>query len=271
MRGLTRVKIALLDNGSLEPAAHRLLRTAAAAVSGLSGLPVEAVSWRHSDRIGARELDGAPARTLAPWVRAAHARGEREFVFAPFLVSAEGAISAALQADLEALRRELGFGFAFSAGFAPAPEVLGEIVAARVREAAAAAGWARPAVIVVDHGGPARASAALRDAVAAEAARRLGAAAGPVAAASMESPEGPGYEFNRPLLAEQLQAPGFAGPLVIAPLFLAPGRHAGPEGDLARIAGSRPVRFAGLVGTHPLAAAAQARSLRALLANPMVL
>ncbi|HEX3729028.1 MAG TPA: hypothetical protein VHV47_04445 [Opitutaceae bacterium] len=265
------MKIALIDNGSLEPAAHRLLRTAAAAVARLARFPVEAVSWRHSDRIGAGALDGAPARTLAPWLRAAHARGEREFVFAPFLVSAGGAIGAALRADVEALRRELGFGFAFSAGFAPVTEVLAEIVAARVREAAAAAGWARPAVIVVDHGGPARASAELRDAVAAEAGRRLGAAAGPVAAASMESPEGAGYEFNRPLFAEQLRMPGFAGPVVAAPLFLAPGRHAGSEGDLARIAASGAVRFAGLVGTHPLAAAAQARNLRALLANPIVL
>ncbi|HVW21153.1 MAG TPA: hypothetical protein VHC86_08035 [Opitutaceae bacterium] len=265
------MKIALIDNGSLEPSAHRHLRAAAAALSRLAGRPVEAVSWRHSDRIDAAALDGAPARTLGPWVRAAHARGEREFVFAPFLVSAGGAIGSSIRADVAALRRELGFGYAFTAGFAPVVETLAAIVAARAREAAAAAGWGRFSVIVVDHGGPARASAELRDAVSAAAGTRLGGAGGFLAAASMESPEGPGYEFNRPLLADLLADPAAAGPVIVVPLFLAPGRHAGPGGDLTRIAGGRAVRFAGLVGTHPLAAEAQARNLRALLPAPPVL
>jgi sirohydrochlorin ferrochelatase len=50
--------------------------------------------------------------------------------------------------------------------------------------------------------------------------------------------------------------------VVIAPLFLSPGRHAGARGDLARIAAAAedrtataPLRchFTGLVGTHPRA------------------
>ena len=89
----------------------------------------------------------------------------------------------------------------------------------------------------------------------------LGASIGPLAAASMESPDGPRFAFNRPLLSEALALPGFdRGDVVVAPLFLSPGRHAGPGGDLRRIAGEAEARspglrchFTRLVGSHPLA------------------
>ena len=142
-------------------------------------------------------------------------------------------------------------------GLAEGP-TLAHIVASRVREAAA--GLQLPTVVVVDHGGPSPSSAYVRDRVAAEVRSLLGAGIGPLVAASMESPEGPEFDFNRPLLEEALVQ---AGPrdVVIAPLFLSPGRHAGPRGDLARIARESRKRsprlrchFAGLVGTHPAAA-----------------
>jgi len=272
--------IALLDNGSLEPAAHRGLRAAAAALSARTGLPVEAVSWRHSDRIPVGELDGAPAWTLVPWLRARLRAGEREFVFVPFFISAEGAIVSAVRAELEALRRAAGgFAFVLAPGLSPAAECLGEIVAARVRETAAARGLSRPAVIVVDHGGPARPSAVLRDAVADAVRARLGEAVARVAAASMESPAGPEFSFNQPLLAALLAAAGFReGDVVIAPLFLLPGRHAGPEGDLALIARAaesppppRRCHFTGLIGSHPLAIDRLARNLRGRVPFPDVI
>jgi sirohydrochlorin ferrochelatase len=277
------VTIALIDNGSLEPAAHRNLRAAAAGLSNRAGLPVAAVSWRHSDRVPAAALGGAPAWTLAPWVRAQLADGAREFLFVPFFINPQGAIGSALQADLESLARESGgFAFAFTGGLGPTADnprgALAEIVAARVRETIAAGALRRPAVVVVDHGGPVRASADLRDRVAAETRAELGAAIGPLAAASMESPDGPGFAFNLPLLAQQLGAPGFAsGDVVIAPLFLSPGRHAGDRGDLVRIARAAEARspglrchFTGLVGTHPAAIENLGRALSMAIAQPII-
>src|SRR5208283_5060273 len=89
----------------------------------------------------------------------------------------------------------------------------------------------------------------------------LGGAIGPLLAASMESPDGPDFAFNRPLLAEALARPGFdSGDVVVAPLFLSPGRHAGPGGDLVRMAREAEARtprlrchFTELVGSHPIA------------------
>lgn len=255
------MKAALVDNGSLEPAAHACLRAAAAAIGERAGIGVEAVSWRHSDRIPPGALEGGSAWTLAPWVRAQLAAGEREFVLIPFFISPQGAIGSLLRADVEALRRgTAGFDLSFTRGLGDGA-ALAAIVADRAREAAEAKGLRRPAVVVVDHGGPSRDSAAIRNRVADAARRSLGGSIGPLAAASMESPEGPQFDFNRPLLRDALAAPGFnSGDVIVAPLFLSPGRHAGPGGDLEGIARAAQARspslrchFAGLVGSHPAA------------------
>jgi sirohydrochlorin ferrochelatase len=97
--------------------------------------------------------------------------------------------------------------------------------------------------------------------------------------------EGAGHPHNQPLLATQLAAEGFnRGDVVIAPLFLSPGRHAGPSGDLAQIAqaassaaekspagvdASPALRchFTDLVGSHPLAVETLAANLRATIAS----
>jgi hypothetical protein len=262
------VKIALIDNGSLESAAHAGLRAAAQAISGLAGVQVEAVSWKHSDRIPSYAIADGPALTLAPWVRDQAAAGQGEFVFVPFFISPKGAIGSSLRRDLDALQRETaGFEYSFAGGLTV--ETLGAVVADRVRETAAAAALGKPPVLVVDHGGPSSASADVRDQAAAEARALLGSGVSRLAAASMESPDGPEFEFNRPLLGEALLSPGFAGgDVVVAPLFLSPGRHAGPGGDLAKIAREAQVRspglrchFTGLVGTHPMALEQLASSL----------
>jgi hypothetical protein len=248
--------VALIDNGSLEPAAHRQLRAVAAVLAERVGVPVHAVSWKHSDRIAADALDGTRAWTLAPFLRAQLARGERELLFVPFFISAQGAIGSALRGELEGLRRELGvFLFAFTEGLA-ARGALAPILAGRVRESIAAKNLVRPPVIVVDHGGPSAESAALRDAIA----REIGA----TAAASMEG-------AHAPLLADELRRPDYADrDVVLALLFLAPGRHAGPAGDVARICAASGARCHPTepIGTHPRVIEEFAGALRHALSQP---
>lgn len=249
---------ALIDNGSLESAAQRNVRSVASALSAASAIEVQPVSWKHSDRINPDVLGGTRAWTLEPWLRAQYERGEREFVFVPFFVSPQGAIGSALRRDIDSLRQELGgFRYSFTTGLA-AGGVLPRIVASRVRETIRKADLHQPPVIVVDHGGPSETSAALRDQIAATVRRELGADIGPLVAASMEGAE---HAHNHPLLADALATPPFdSGDVVVAPLFLTAGRHAGPRGDLATIAMAAedrltptPLRchFTGLVGTHP--------------------
>ena len=121
--------VALIDNGSLEPAAHLNLRAVATALSTRTGISVHAVSWKHSDRIPVEVLatesasneTPTPAWTLAPFVRAMTALGQREFLFVPFFISAQGAIGSALRHDLEKLQAERPqqpFEFSFTPGLA---------------------------------------------------------------------------------------------------------------------------------------------------------
>ena len=93
----------------------------------------------------------------------------------------------------------------------------------------------------------------------------LGREASVVAAASMERRPGPKYAFCEPLLESVLRIPQWCQhPLVIvALLFLGPGKHAGAGGDIAQIIaeaaavatglGQSPlVLTTDLVGGHPL-------------------
>jgi sirohydrochlorin ferrochelatase len=248
----------LVDNGSLEPAATLNLRRVAAALEEAAGRPVAPVSWKHSDRISAERLDGRPAHTLAPFIREQFARGQHAFHLVPFFISPQGAIGSALRRDLEQLQAELGpFTFTFGSGLADAG-VIPRILAARVRETAQAAGLVSPPVVLVDHGGPSPASAALRDRLTAAVATELGSDFPPPVAASMEGD-------HPPLLADILAQPAHAGrDVVVALLFLSPGRHAGPGGDIAEICAASPARThcTGLIGTHPLALAALSATLR---------
>src|SRR5271169_5721776 len=139
------MRVALIDNGSLEPAAHGSLRAAAAAIGERTGTRVEAVSWRHSDRIEAGALEAGPARTLANWIRAQVAAGEREFLFVPFFISPQGAIGSFLRRDLDRISGELGgVDFSFTDGLGP--DSLSAVLADRVREASEAKGLDCPAV-----------------------------------------------------------------------------------------------------------------------------
>ena len=89
--------------------------------------------------------------------------------------------------------------------------------------------------------------------------------------------EGENYAHSRPLLKELLNTPPFErSEVVIAPLFLAPGRHAGVEGDLARTASDAANRsahptlryhFADLIGTHPLVVETLTQALRDTLSS----
>lgn len=253
--------LALIDNGSLEPASTLNLRSVAAALTRRCDAEVHPVSWKHSDRIAPTDLGGIPARTLNAFVREHLARGERRFLFVPFFISAQGAIGSALRHDLEALQADLPrFDYTFIPGLA-ALRIIPRIVAGRIRDTLTATGLAHPPVVLVDHGGPARASADLRDRLSREIRTELGPEVRSLTAASMEG------SFP-PLLTDILRASSLAGhAIIVAPLFLSPGRHAGPGGDIARICGETPVRchLTELIGTHPLALDALASALQPAL------
>lgn len=263
--------IILTDNGSLAPAATLALRALAKDFSARIGEPVYPVSLLHSSSVPPELLDGEPAEIIEPFLQRQLAAGETEFKIIPLFFGPSLALTDYLPKRIAALSEKYP---QLDATLAPClcddlggETLIAAILEKQVRESLGArascppdiavpgsagilpasgkqtdsepAGGRRsraPAVILVDHGSPVAAVADVRDRLADMLRIRLGDTVSGVLAASMERREGDEYAFNEPLLATALRTPGFdSGEVIVAMLFLLPGRHAGPGGDVARI------------------------------------
>lgn len=251
----------LFDNGSLRAESTRSLRGLAARLASRRGHPVRAVSLLHSTRVPAEELDGEPTALLEPALDEWFGRRPRgRALLLPLFFGPSGALVDYVPERLESLRKRHPAARAVLAEPLVVPdEVPTEIVAIladRVREVMAERAWARPAVVLCDHGTPLRAVAEVRDRLALALGVVLSGEVAAVAPASMERREGAEYEFNEPLLATRLTTPPFdRGEVVVALQFLSPGRHAGPGGDVAGICAAVEAASPGLrtAMTRPIA------------------
>jgi hypothetical protein len=248
----------LVDNGSLEPAATLGLRALAAKLAVRVGAPVEPVSLLHSSGISADKLGGTAAEILEPALERRLKAGETSFLILPLFFGPSGALTDYLPARLAHLQGKYpGFSAKVAAPlFAPRDDRLARILADQVR----ATQLSTPRVALVDHGSPARPVVTVRNQLAEQLGRLLGSDY-VVAASSMERREGAEYDFVEPLLANLLRQPGWSeGDVIVAMQFLLPGRHAGPQGDVAGICRAAEAASGGklrttmtpLVAEHPL-------------------
>ncbi len=257
--------VLLMDNGSLEPAAILRLRGLADELGGRLRRPVHPVSLLHSDRVPAGQLGGRAAETLEAVLRVRLASGENEFVILPLFIGPTRALSEFLPEIVNRLQREFPTLKVRVAPplYADTDDRLAQILAEQVTATLAGTGGeaASIRVAVVDHGSPVRAVTEVRNHIAVQLAHRLEGNVAAMAPCSMERRPGADYDFNEPLLAHLLTTRHWnTGVVVVAHLFLLPGRHAGAGGKVARIcrvaehaAGGRlrTVR-AGLLADHPL-------------------
>ncbi len=230
--------IFLVDNGSLRPAATLNLRRVAAALSQKLNEPVLAASLLHSNKIPPEQLGGDAATTLGPLAEQCAEAGATELVIVPFFFGASRALTgylpermATLQARFPQVRVRVAMPLVDELGGNDLR--LARLLADNVREQLVPG--AKPRVALVDHGSPIPEVTAVRNRLAGQLSVLLGDEVACVAAASMERREGEAYRFNEPLLEGLLDRPEFRGPVVLAMLFLSPGRHAGEGGDIAEI------------------------------------
>lgn len=271
--------VLLLDNGSLQPAATRQLRKIAQALGRRLGRKVEPVSVLHSDKIPAGKLGGRKAEILEEAVLRRLQRGARKFVIVPLFFGRSRALTEFIPELIGRWRQQAAdirvrVAAPLAAG---GDDRLGRMLERQVRRKLTRTflRGERARVALVDHGSPVRAVTLVRNRLAAQLRRRLGTTVAGVAACSMERRPGAEYDFNEPLLENLLVTPPWSsGPVVVAQLFLLPGRHAGPGGDIERICrqareqspGLRTVRTA-LVGEDPGLTAILAERARGALSE----
>ena len=244
-------RILIVDNGSYEPAATLALRGLAKEVSFLMKKEVHPVSTMHSTKIDPALLGGQPAVIFEGAVQQAKTDGIDELIVLPLFIGPSRAITEYLPKVFADARpgamkltiRQPLFG---DDGL----ELIG-MLADNLRET----GWTKGSgtVLLCDHGSPIPEVTACRNALAASLREELSLQPEELIACSMERREGTEYDFNEPLLEHALQ--DAKGDAVILMLFLLPGRHAGPEGDVATIAKEHAPaglrwKLSPLLGTH---------------------
>jgi len=257
--------IMLVDNGSRRASATQSLRAIAADLSAAAGLTVHPVSLQHANEIDPEELGGVPAMVFSDFLRVQLEQGRREFVAVPLFFGMSRALTAFVPEQVEQLTEAFGpFVLRLADVLSPMPKgepLLADILADNVTRGCAEMGAEATCVIVVDHGSPLPEVTAVRAKVAMTLRERLADGIW-LSQAVMERRTGADYDFNGQLLGDLLDscvAPGGAAVVVLAMMFVSPGRHAGPGGDIETICADAIARNPGLqlkisplINEHPL-------------------
>lgn len=253
----------LIDNGSRRPESTLALRRLAHGLSRRLGAPVHPVSLLHSDQIAPELLGGLPAATLAGFLDTRRRGGERSFLALPLFFGPSRALTQFVP-DTVAAAGGVEVRLADVLCPLPAGEPgLLQIIDDNLRSVPMFP--EADAVVLVDHGSPQPAVTAVRNWLADGLSARLGG--GPrLRQAVMERRAGARYDFNGSLLEEVLAELALEAlsrgaarlSVVVAMQFIAPGRHAGPGGDVEQICAEAERRFpvlrtcrSRLVGEHP--------------------
>ncbi|WP_295388933.1 sirohydrochlorin chelatase [uncultured Thiodictyon sp.] len=254
----------LIDNGSTRAQSTLALRALARSLGEHSDRPVYPVSLLHADAVPADALGGQRADTLEPWLRAALAAGRRDFLLVPLWFGPSRALTQFIPTLTAELTREYGpLRLHCARELCPLPDGeprLVDILFDHLQATAAAQACHLRRLVLVDHGSPLPQVSAVRQWLAEQLRGRLGADT-QLHEAVMERRPGSDYDFNGERLEtvlHRLAAADPASPVLLPLLFLSPGRHAGPGGDIAAICARVESAVPGfrvyptpVVGTHP--------------------
>ena len=233
-------KIILLDNGSLQASATLTLRSLAKNLENAIQRPVDAVSLQHANKILPDALNGTRATILSEYLAEQLGNGQRQFVLLPLFFGLNRALTTKvpeLIKDLTATHADFELCIAdvlypLPAGDAQLEQVLKQNIQVTPRNGAEMSRH----VVLVDHGSPSIRVNEVRQRLARSLQRSLQDGC-TVSQAAMERRPGKQYDFNRPLLEDWLLTQPGKGidSVLLCLLFLLPGRHAGPGGDIESI------------------------------------
>jgi hypothetical protein len=257
---MTKATILLTDNGSSRPESTLNLRRLAERLGRESGMNIHPVSLQHADKIPPEALDQIPAETFLPFMERHLNLGERHYLVLPLFFGPSLALTSFLPEQVAKLTEQYGeFELQQCPVLCPLPP--GEPRLARILSdqlpSLDTTGCRR--VILVDHGSPTPQVAAVRNYLATELSQILGPDR-ELQEAVMERREGSDYDFSGELLEQVLLRAAERDartPVALSMLFLSPGRHAGPGGDIEAICRQVselrpgwPILISGLIGEH---------------------
>jgi sirohydrochlorin ferrochelatase len=234
--------ILLVDNGSKRAAATLQLRKLANALADRLMQPVYPVSLQHADAIDDAELAGEPALMFTDFVDRQLQQGKREFVVLPLFFGNSRALTSFIPQQTEQLTASHGpFDLHIAETLYPLPHgdpKLAEILYDHVIETIEVTDREISHVVLVEHGSPLPEVNQVRRDVADLLQGMLQAKDNYVLEqAVMERRKGEQYDFNGDMLEHWLINKAEQGiyHVVVAMLFVLPGRHAGEGGDIVTI------------------------------------
>ena len=275
-------KIILVDNGSRRVDAVLNLNRLAAQLSQRSGLSIDAVPLQHAHKIPPADLGdalgGKAVVTFPEYAEKALQEGVDELVIIPLFFGHSRAISSFIPDTLNALQAAHGrFKWSVADVLCPLPQgepQLAGLLYDNLERLAITPLTKLDFIILVDHGSPSRKVTDVRIKLAGQLSAYLPEQL-PLLQAAMERREGPEYDFSGPLLKDFLQTLARENDVLnvaISMLFISPGRHAGPGGDIAEICAGVMQQYPGLsvhisplVGDNPLLIDLLLRRLQAVL------
>ncbi len=245
--------IILVDNGSLRPESIHTLRAVAEKLEKKTGTPVYPASYAHSHRINPEFLDGKSASLFQISAETLIEEGYESLQVIPFVFATYGAIFNNILEIAENLKRlypsiHISVADALHSENDPLAISISAVLADLSFEAIIKHSLKEPVVLTVDHGSPHEAAAIVRNQITENVGRLLGEQAKAIHPSSMESRDGIQYAFNQPLLENALEDAylKYGAPIVLARIFLQPGRHAGAGGDVDTIVERVRTKYTGL-------------------------
>lgn len=232
--------VILMDNGSHRAESTINLRRISKSLSQQINTEVHPVSLLHSTKVNPSELEGKKAEILEPFIKSKCEKGVDSFFIIPFFFGQ----SAALKEYLPERGKDIKSKWQKTEiKLAPTlvkiedkndycvSNIISELVLEKIEEK----NLKNPHVTLVDHGTPVKEVNQVRNHISQQLTEILNGRVAQVKASSMERREGKEYEFNEPLLENLLGQNDFIQDVVLAMLFISPGRHAGTGGDIDKI------------------------------------
>jgi hypothetical protein len=235
----TSNKYFLVDNGSLRAESVLYMRDIARDLSNVSGKMVEPAGIMHSHKVDPLKLNGIPGLSMDAFFQSKEANEVECMNFIPMFLGPSLAITDWLKVKAdEWIAAKTGREYKIAdCLFQDGDERIANALYDQIIKYLSEHNQTNPYIILVDHGTPLREVNYVREEIGTQLAKKLQGTISGFSTASMERRDGHEYAFNDPLLEKLLMEIHSHGQknVVLAQLFLAPGRHAGPEGDIEKI------------------------------------